>query len=775
MRVPDIRTAPVADIQIPVEFQGLYDLAYNLWWTWNRRAVRLFERIDPVRWSLDHNPVELLINVEPHRWDGLLMDAAFAAEYQAVIEEFEGYLGQQDDTWFARAYPDYDRGPIAYFSTEFGWHECLSIYSGGLGILAGDHCKSASDLGLPFIGVGLLYKRGYFHQTIDAEGHQQHHYEVFDFRRLPILPATTPSGRQIQVTVPFPGRNVHLRIWKASVGRVPVLLLDSDVPQNHAADRPITSILYIRGREMRLCQEMVLGMGGVRTLQALGIEPGVWHLNEGHSALLVFERIEQILAQAGGSGEEAFGKALGRVRKNTVFTTHTPVPAGNESFDRELVARYLAERRTRWQLGEATFEHLGDPNSAGPAPSTPAALAAEPTPHSTEGGEKPAGLPQDEGGNRDFPSPPPAPVPQFNLTAFAIRSSRFVNGVSALHGKVASEMWRHVAGTPESERPEVSIGHVTNGVHAPTWIGPDLNRLFSAHLGAGFAHNLDHPAFAEAVRGLPDADLWNAHVEQKRRLIHEVRHRIREQLARHGRNPGVLRNVDSLLDDHTLTIGFARRFATYKRAALLFSNSDRLRDMLTSTERPIQVIFAGKAHPADRPGQAIIQEIFQASLGSHFAQRIVFLEDYDMRVGRHLVQGVDLWLNNPRRPLEASGTSGMKAALNGVLNFSVLDGWWCEGYDAAHGWQLGEDREYTDPKEQDARDSESLYRVLAESIVPTYYDRDSVGIPHAWVARMKESLAQLGPRFNTARMVREYVEAYYVPATEEPGRGSDPA
>ncbi|MCB9463874.1 MAG: alpha-glucan family phosphorylase [Candidatus Eisenbacteria bacterium] len=765
MRVPQIRTAPVADIQIPVEFQGLYDLAYNLWWTWNRRAVRLFERIDPVRWSLDHNPVELLINVEPHRWDGLLMDAAFAAEYQAVVEEFESYMEQREDTWFSRRYPDYEKGPVAYFSTEFGWHECLSIYSGGLGILAGDHCKSASDLGIPFIGVGLMYKRGYFHQTIDADGHQQHHYEVFDFRRLPILPATTPSGRQVQVTVPLPGREVHLRIWKASVGRVPVLLLDSDVPQNHPADRPITSILYIRGREMRLCQEMLLGMGGVRALGTLGIEPGVWHLNEGHSALLVLERIDQELSKRGESGDDAFAASLGSIRNNTVFTTHTPVPAGNESFDLDLVERYLAERAAEWKLSEATLRNLGAPDSNGKDTATAAAPAEQKSVAAgTDGIAAPT--PEEEGGNRDFPSPPPPPVPQFNLTAFAIRSSHFVNGVSELHGRVAQDLWQHVAGTPESERPDVSIGHVTNGVHAPTWIGPELNRLLGAHLGMGFAHNLDHPGFAEAVRNIPDQDLWTAHVEQKRRLIHEVRHRIREQFARHGRNPSVLRNVDSLLDEDTFTIGFARRFATYKRAALIFSQSDRLRDMLTNTDRPVQVLFAGKAHPADRPGQAIIQEIFQKSLGAEFAQRIVFLEDYDMRVGRHLVQGVDLWLNNPRRPLEASGTSGMKAALNGVLNFSVLDGWWCEGFDPSHGWALGEEKEYLDPVEQDREDAESLYRVLSEEIVPSYYDRDEAGVPHAWIGRMKEALAQLGPTFNTARMVREYVEKYYLPASK---------
>ncbi len=751
MRAPDIRTTPMADIQIPVEFEGLYDLAYNLWWSWNPRAMRLFERIDPARWNHDHNPVELLINVEPHRWDDLLSDSAFAGEYAAVLGSFKNYLGASGDTWFRSRYPDFERGPIAYFSTEFGWHECLSIYSGGLGVLAGDHCKSASDLGVPFVGMGLMYRRGYFHQTIDADGHQQHHYHVHDFRRLPILPVSTPSGRAVMVTVPFPGRDIHLRVWKASVGRVPVLLLDSDVRENDPADRPITSILYIRGREMRFCQEMLLGMGGVRALQALGIEPSVWHMNEGHSALLAFQRIQDHMEETGCD----FASALDHLRSSTMFTTHTPVPAGNEVFDLELVNHYLADRMAGWKIDVEDLRGLGNAerNVPGFRPGDPSSRSAGPS------GAASAGAFSTDQTDA-------AVEGQFNLTAFAIRSSRMVNGVSKLHGEVARGLWKHLAGTTESEHPETSIGHVTNGVHAPTWIGPEIAKLLAAHLGSHVVHNLDHPSFANAVRSIPDADVWNAHLEQKRRLIHESRRHMREQAARHGRSPDELRDVDDLLAEDAFTIGFARRFATYKRAALIFSDRERLRALVCNDDRPVQIVFAGKAHPADRPGQALIQEIVQASQEADLHSRIVFVEDYDMRVGRHLTQGVDLWLNNPRRPQEASGTSGMKAAMNGVLNFSILDGWWVEGFETNHGWIIGSQEENPDTAKQDAEDAESLYATLANQIVPAYYARNDQGIPVEWIGRMKEAIASLAPSFNTARMVREYTEQFYVPVSD---------
>lgn len=792
MRSIDIRTTPSADIQIPIEFQGLYDLAYNFWWTWNGSAQHLFQQIDPVQWGHYRNPVELLINVEPHRWDALLLDGDFAATYHAVMDAFQAYLTDTESTWFHQRYPDFDKGPIAYFSTEFGWHECLSIYSGGLGILAGDHCKSASDLGLPFVGVGLMYGRGYFHQTIDADGHQQHHYREYDFRRVPILPISTPSGRSVRVSVDYPGRVVHLQLWKAMVGRVPVILLDSDLRENHPADRPITSILYVRGRQMRLCQEIALGMGGVKALKALGIEPSVWHMNEGHSALLGFQRIDELL-QSGA--ETSFHDARKRIERDTVFTTHTPVPAGNESFDGRLILRYFETHRRRWQIDAEHLLWLGDartngqlasaqPATAGArvaAGSTPApavlsetASGKEPSPAQTSTvpapaapstsptvqGSSPPGSNGSHNGDGDGP-----PLPPFNLTAVALRTTRFANGVSALHGEVARTLWREL--DFGEGMPRVEIGHITNGVHAPTWIGPEISALLSAHLGAAFPHNLDHPGFVETLQRIAPLDLWNAHLAQKRRLIHVARRKLLEQFSRLGRSPDSLRDVDTLLNEDALTIGFARRFATYKRAALIFHDTARLAQLVRAEGRPIQIIFAGKAHPADRPGQQLIREIITTSQTPDFLGRVVFLEDYDMGIARYLVQGVDLWLNTPRRPQEASGTSGMKAALNGVLNCSILDGWWNEGFDSSHGWAFGQDQPGGDAAQQDAEDAGSLLTVLSEQIVPAFFDVDpQTRLSHAWVDRMKKAIGQLGPRFNTSRMVREYAEKYYLPATE---------
>ncbi|MEZ4655036.1 MAG: alpha-glucan family phosphorylase [Candidatus Eisenbacteria bacterium] len=794
MRSIDIRTAPSADIQIPVEFQGLYDLAYNFWWTWSQAAKQLFQRIDPVRWGVYRNPVELLINVEPHRWDALLVDGDFAATYHAVMDEFRAYLSDHEGTWFHRRYPEYDKGPIAYFSTEFGWHECLSIYSGGLGILAGDHCKAASDLGLPFVGVGLMYGRGYFHQTIDADGHQQHHYREYDFRRVPILPISTPSGHTVHVSVDYPGRTVHFQLWKAMVGRVPVILLDSDVRENDPADRPITSILYIRGRQMRLCQEIALGMGGVKALRALGIEPSVWHMNEGHSAFLAFERIDEMLRTG---SETSFHDARRRVQRNTVFTTHTPVPAGNEAFDGGLILRYLDKQLERWQIDSEHLFWLGDartdaaaepaavpvpqpvavatetaaPPAGGSTTETPEAPTTGTPPSPSDAGpEAPptATAPRSTNGNGTGPGSTGAagPFPSFNLTALALRTSRLANGVSAMHGKVARSLWNGLDYGEEEQT--VEIGHITNGVHGPTWIGPEITALLSAHLGSSFPYNLDHPSFSETVGRIANADLWAAHRAQKRRLIHVARRKLMEQFARHGRSPDSLREVETILSEDALTIGFARRFATYKRAALIFHDTKRLGEMVRAEGRPIQIVFAGKAHPADRPGQQLIREIIGTSQTDDFLGRVVFLEDYDMGIARYLVQGVDLWLNTPRRPQEASGTSGMKAALNGVLNCSILDGWWCEGYDASHGWAFGKEDDRRDPAVQDTDDAAMLYRVLGDEIVPCFYEQDpETHVPHAWVERMKKAIGMLAPRFNTARMVREYAENYYLPATEE--------
>jgi len=717
VRFPNIRTVPAADIEIPRELSGLYDLAYNLWWTWQPSAHALFSVIDPVRWNLDHNPVELLINVEPQRWEALLVDDSFLTSYHRLMQRLERYLADTDGCWFRRAYPDYNGGPIAYFSSEYGWHECLGIYSGGLGILSGDHCKAASDLGIPFVGVGLMYARGYFRQTIDADGNQQHFYPRYDFRRLPVLPVTHPNGRRVRVAVDMPGRSVHLRLWKAAVGRVPVVLLDSACPENDPADRAITSILYVRGREMRLCQEILLGIGGVLALRELGIEPEVWHMNEGHSALLSLERLRGTVERG-----RSFDEALAEIRKNAVFTTHTPVPAGNESFDAGLARSYVAG------FVEGAGMNVEDVLGLG----------------------------------RTHPDDPDD---SFNLTALAIRTSRTTNGVSELHGRVADELWKRLW---PADAPTPRVGHVTNGVHLPTWMGADITGLLRARLGEHIDPPVPDGRWSAAVLAIPDAEMWSAHQAQKQRLLLFARHQLIEQFARHGRSPDELRAVEGLLDPDALTIGFARRFATYKRAALIFRDLGRLREVLANPDRPVQLMFAGKAHPADRPGQDLIREIFRISDSPEFRGRIVFLESYDIRVARQLVQGVDLWLNTPRRPLEASGTSGMKAAINGALNASVLDGWWCEGYDPSHGWTIGQPREYGDPEEQDRDDADSLYRVLSEEIVPCFYERGSDdGLPHEWIARMKKAIAELGPRFSASRVLRDYTTAYYLAGQPE--------
>ncbi len=718
MKLPDIRTLPAAGIEIPQEVSRLHDLAYNLWWTWSPQAHLLFSSLDPARWVRHHNPVELLLSMEPHRWEPLLLDESFMSAYHAVADAFDRYLEEANSSWFRRAFPEYAGGPIAYFSPEYGWHESLGVYAGGLGVLSGDHTKSASDLGLPFVGVGLLYRRGYFRQTVDADGDQQHFYPDYDPLRLPVLPVVGPGGREVRVAVELPGCSVYLRVWKVTVGRVPVLLLDSDVRENDPADRPITSILYVRGREARLCQELVLGIGGTRALRALGIEPTVWHMNEGHSGFVLLERLRPLLEK----DRLPLAEAVERISGNAVFTTHTPVPAGNETFDAGLVSQYLADWAGR--CGVSVQDLL--------------ALARS--------------TPGEHGGD-------------FNLTALAVRTSRQINGVSRMHARVAAAMWRHI--WPDRKPEEVPIGFITNGVHLPTWLGPEIGEVVARHLGRDFAERLFDPGFEAAVLAIPAEELWAAHEAQRRRLVSLARERVLRQLARHGRSPAELREVATLLDPAALTLGFARRFATYKRASLIFQDTAELQAILCEPGHPVQIVFAGKAHPADRPGQELIRHIFEASRSSELRGHIVFIEDYDMRVARFLVQGVDVWLNTPRRPQEASGTSGMKAAMNGGLNCSVYDGWWCEGFDPSHGWVIGPRRESIEAKGSDEEDARDLYRLLREEIVPCHYRRDESGLPGEWIVRMKLAIARLAPRFSASRMIREYAIKAYLPALRQ--------
>ena len=701
----EIRTLPVADIELPPQLDRLRELVYDLWWSWSPAATRLFTWIAPEDWRRYHNPVQLLINVEPRQWERLLGDSEFRRAYDALVQAWETYRARP--RWFEPLAPRLP-GPVAYFSMEFGIHESLGVYSGGLGVLSGDHCKAASDLGVPLVGVGLLYRSGYFRQTVDADGFQQHIYPDFDFARLPVRPVQAPGGGQLTVPVDLPGRVVQAAVWKAQVGRVPVLLLDTDVPHNDPADRPITGTLYVRGREMRLCQEVVLGIGGVRALRALEIAPWVWHLNEGHVALLNLERARERVRRG-----DDLTAALQDLAKNAVFTTHTPVPAGNEAYDRALVRKYLEP----WVLE----------------------VGCEPEVVLDVGAENGA----------------------FNLTALAIRLSSSVNGVSRLHGQVASAMWRHLwPGAPGE--PVISV---TNGVHTETWVGPEMRALYAQRLGADWEQHLLEPEFWARVEDVPDAELWAAHHAQKARLVRFVRGRVRQQAARHGLAPDDLRRVEGLLDPRALTIGFARRFATYKRAVLVLSDLDRLRAFLSDPERPAQMVFAGKAHPADRAGQDFIRRLFLLTQGE-FRGRIVFLEDYDMEVGRMLVQGCDVWLNTPRRPQEASGTSGQKVPVNGGVNLSVADGWWAEGHRGDNGWAVGTALAGADEETQDAADAASLYRLLEEEVAPAFHERDQDGVRRRWTRLMKASIASVVPHFSAHRMVRDYVERIYLPAAD---------
>jgi glycogen phosphorylase len=703
-----VPSTPAAYFPLPPRLEGLRRLAYNLHWAWSPRTRNLWSLIDRAAWNRYRNPVPVISG--PMQWSRLLDDEKFLAEYHDVMTDFDDYMTNGSGHWFQRKFADRLEGPIAYFCAEYGVHESLGIYSGGLGVLAGDHMKSASDMALPFIGVGLLYRKGYFRQSIDADGHQEHAYPDYDLSRLPLSRVQDQNGLPLTVSVRLPGRDLTVAVWLAQVGRVPVLLLDTDVAENAVEDRPITHILYVRGREMRLHQELVLGVGGVRALRALGLAPAVWHLNEGHSAFLLAERAREYVAD-GADMEDAWS----RVRRDSVFTIHTPVSAGNERFDADLVRR----------VAGPLLDESGVPVE----------------------GVLELGLGTD--GDRG----------QFDMTAFSLRLTNGANAVSKLHAVTANTTWNPVV--------DHEILGITNGVHGPTWVGAPVVDLLAKHLAADLPRldagtRQDH--FWERLDRIPAAELWEAHLRQKRELAIFVRGRLRSQFARHGEAPTVLSEADTALDPGIMTVGFARRFATYKRAGLLFSDMDRLARLLWDADRPMQVIFAGKAHPADRPGQAVIQEIFQRSRSPQLRGRVFILEDYDMRVGRFLVQGVDVWLNNPRRPLEASGTSGMKAAQNGVPNISVLDGWWDEGYEGDNGWAIGTREQDPDESAQDWADAQGLYGLLEEALIPTYYDRDANGIPTGWVETMRRAMASSLWPFSTTRMLQEYTERLYLPA-----------
>ena len=706
MTIAPIPTRPIVTVELPAEARGIYEVAHNLWWTWSPRARRLFATIHRGAWAGYRTPLQVLQATDRGRWEALLDDRGFAAELAAVLREFDTYLAAEG-TWFDRSYPDRDGGPVAYFSTEYGLDTSLPIYSGGLGVLSGDHCRSASDLGVPLVAVGLLYRRGYFRQTIDAHGRQQHTYAEVDVANAGLRPVAAATGGELMVEVPMPGRVVLARVWTVAVGRVPLLLLDTDHPANHAADRPITGLLYVQGREMRLAQEVVLGVGGVRALAELGIEPSVWHLNEGHSALLQLERLRLHGGEPG----------LAAVRSTTAFTTHTQVAAGHETFHRDVADPYLD------------------------------ALLADSPLH--PGAARKLGAASGDGGD------------DLNLTVLALRTASRVNGVSRLNARISDELWRDLPGMEG----EIAVEAITNGVHLPTWLGDEMRELLAPalHSAAGEAE------VRAAIESIPDDRLWRAHREQKAQLVRFVRARLRRQYARHGRSPEELRRLDSTFDPDVLTLGFARRFATYKRAELLFRDLERTRSLFSHERRPVQIVLAGKAHPADRPGQSLVRRIFRLTQDGVLRGRVFFLEDYDLDVAYALVQGVDVWLNTPRRPLEACGTSGMKAAANGVLNCSILDGWWDEAFDGENGFAIA-GGEHGSEADQDRADAQALHDVLEIQVAPRFYSRGEHGLPHEWIATMRRSIATAVVGFSSDRMVRDYVERVYAPLA-----GVDPA
>ena len=701
----DIPTLPVAGLQLPSQLHGLERLAYNHYWMWHPRVRVLFRRIDAQSWLRYRQPVPIL---QAHQnWSGILDDIDLMVEYKTLLADFDEYMENGSGHWFARQHAEELDGPVAYFCAEYGLNESMGIYSGGLGVLAGDHLKATSDMAIPFVGVGLLYRHGYFRQTIDADGHQEHAYPDYDPNRLPLLRVAGSDGGPLRVAVDLPDRQVWCAVWLAPVGRVPLLLLDTDIADNPEADRPITHILYVRGREMRLHQEIVLGVGGARALRALGISPRAWHLNEGHSALMLVERTRELTA-AGMSMDEA----LELVKRNAVFTIHTPVSAGNERFDATLVRRLAAPLAKNSGLDLERIIALGRGTDNDPA--------------------------------------------QFDMTAFSLRQTNGANAVSRLHAETANATWGDVPGK--------QILAITNGVHPPSWVGEPFRRLYEQISGNLDDLDPDENPFWDRIKEIPDGQVWDAHKRQKLELAFFCRRRLQQQFARHGEAPSLLESLADALDPDVLTIGFARRFATYKRAALLFSDEERLARILLNEQRPVQIVFAGKAHPADRPGQRMIQDIFTRSRSPKFAKRVFVLEDYNIRAGRYLVQGVDVWLNNPRRPLEASGTSGMKAAMNGIINCSVLDGWWDEGFNGKNGWAIGGRTVNPDEGAQDWADAQDLYRLLETEIVPAYYDRQGNGFSKRWVELMKESMASTLWQFSTSRMLREYVEQQYLPA-----------
>jgi starch phosphorylase len=710
---------PVATVRVvpdlPESLHRLYELAYNLRWAWDHETMTLFRRLDTDLWNASHNPVWMLGQLSQERLEATANDPAFLSHLHNVCQTFDEYM-RAKNTWYQKHYGHLERPTIAYFSMEFGLTECLQNYSGGLGVLSGDHLKSASDLGLPLIGVGLLYQEGYFQQYLNSDGYQQESYPLNDYSNLPVSLQVDKDGAPIKISVPMPGRDLYAQIWKAQVGRIPLYLLDTNMPENKLdEDRNLTDRLYGGDRRTRIRQEILIGLGGMRALDALGLRPHICHMNEGHSAFLALERIRQLMVEH----DLSFRQAREIAAAGNIFTTHTPVPAGLERFGFDLIDEHFGEYYRSLGLNRDEFLDLGRENM----------------------------------GDYDL----------FSMPVLALRLSAGANGVAKLHTHVSRKMWQWLY--PNVPQNEIPIKAVTNGIHVQSWVSSEMGSLLDRYLAPSWRVEEEREEIWADVHSIPDAELWRTHERRRERLVAFTRASLREQLERRGAPPSDLTAADEVLNPDALTIGFARRFATYKRANLILRDLDRLKRILNAPDRPVQFIFAGKAHPHDTGGKELIRQIVNTAREADIRNSLVFLENYDMSVARYLTQGVDIWLNTPRRPKEASGTSGMKVIINGGLNCSILDGWWDEGYSTDVGWAIGNGEEYDeqDAAHQDYVESEALYNILEYDIVPLFYERGRDGLPRGWIGKMKNSMQKLSPYFNTRRMVEEYTELFYIP------------
>ena len=695
---------------LPTQIERLEELAYNLKWSWDYRARHLFKRLDPELWrGNQHNPVKLLNEIDPQRLINATHDPDFLRDYEVTIKNFDR-TNRSTEKWFPKEFPDLRDQQIGYFSAEFGIHTSLPIYSGGLGVLAGDHCKESSDLGIPLLGVGFAYPQGYFHQRIQTDGWQEDIYEVLQRKDAPIESAGPNPQDRFLVELKVGSLRVFVVVWRVNLGSVTLYLMDTDVEENTESDRELTARLYSGDKEHRIRQEIVLGIGGVRVLRALGIKPTVFHANEGHTSFMTLERARE-LVKAGNKFEDA----AEQIRATTIFTTHTPVPAGHDAFPFHMMEKHFAGYWDELGITKQQFMDLGKFGDS------------------------------------------------FNMTVLALRMAGWRNGVSHLHGRVTRRMWQVV--WPDTPEDRVPITSVTNGVHAPTWIATELGQLFEYYMGPDWVNRHDDVSFWNRVMEIPDEEFWEVHLRLKRKLLAFARERARARWSEDRVDARQVIAMGTLLDPDALTIGFARRFTGYKRASLIFHDLERIKKILLDRWRPVQLVFAGKAHPADEHGKHLIHQIYSLAADHGLAGHVAFVENYEIHAAHFFTQGVDVWLNNPRAPLEACGTSGQKAGMNGVLNVSILDGWWYEGYNGNNGWAIGDPPEDLEVHHDDTADADAIYRLLEQQIVPLYYERDQNGLPHGWIQMAKESIRSVVPRYSASRMLKEYASRMYVPAS----------